>query len=36
LNDNEFTGGFELAAAGQDFELYSESAFKRAKAGKAD
>ncbi len=36
LNDNEFTERFELAAPGQDFKLYSESAFKRAKTGKVE
>ena len=35
-NDNEFTERFELAPPGEEFKLYSESAFKRAKAGKAD
>jgi hypothetical protein len=34
LNDNEFTERFELAAPGEEFKLYSESAFKRAKAEK--
>jgi len=36
FNDNEFTEQFELAAPGEGFKLYSESAFKRAKAGKAE
>ena len=36
LNDKEFTERFELAAPGEDFKLYSESAFKRAKAGKEE
>lgn len=29
VNDNEFTEVFELAAPGKDFELYSETKFKR-------
>ncbi len=32
----EFTERFELAAPGEEFKLYSESAFKRAKADKAN
>ena len=36
LNDNEFTERFELAAPGQDFKLYSQSAFKKAKGSKAN
>jgi hypothetical protein len=36
LNDNEFSERFELAAPGEDFKLYSERAFKRARAAKAN
>jgi hypothetical protein len=32
----EFTERFELAAPGEEFKVYSESAFKRAKADKAN
>ena len=35
-NDNEFTERFELAAPREEFKLYSESAFKRAKAEKGN
>lgn len=34
VNQNEFTERFDLAAPGEDFKLYSESAFKKAKSGK--
>lgn len=33
-NDNEFTETFELAAAGKEFEVYSENRFKRKKPSK--
>ena len=36
LNDNEFTERFELAAPREEFKLYSETAFKRAKAEKGN
>jgi hypothetical protein len=35
-NDDEFIERFELAAPSEEFKLYSESAFKRAKAGKSN
>jgi hypothetical protein len=31
LNENEFTETFEIAAAGKEFEVYSENRFKRRK-----
>lgn len=36
VNDNEFTERFELAAPGEEFKVYSVTAFKLAKAGRTD